>query len=353
MAAMGLKDTIYATLKRTGITDAVARSRWRQHRHLILCYHGISTLDEHEWNAQLYMTPAKLRARLRYLRDHDYAILPLADAVARLRAGTLPPRSVSLTFDDGATDFATHALPILREFNAPATVYVTTYYAEHRFPVFDTALSYVLWQGRHSAADVSALVEHAGPLAVATEAERQLVRALVRTYTDDREMNGAEKQAFLERVGALVHVDVAAFSASGRLAIMTPETVRSLPRDLVDVELHTHRHRTPRDADQFKREIKDNRASLAAIMGDSAARTHFCYPSGDYSSSFVTWLGELGVTSATTCVPRLVDSGSAALLLPRFVDTMNVSDLSFEAWVTGMAQWLPRRTENTLDPARA
>ena len=350
---MGLKDTIYATLKRTGITGAVARSRWRQDRHLILCYHGISTLDEHEWNGQLYITSPKLRARLRYLRDHDYAILPLAEAIARLRAGTLPPRSVSLTFDDGATDFATHVLPILREFNAPATVYVTTYYAEHRFPVFDTALSYVLWLGRRSGADVAALVEHAGPLPVATEADRQRVRALVRTYTDDLEMNGAEKQAFLERVGALVRVDVAAFTASGRLAIMTPDMVRALPRDLVDVELHTHRHRTPRDTALFKREIEDNRASLAAIMGDGSRRTHFCYPSGDYSSSFVAWLDELGVTSATTCVPRLADTASAALLLPRFVDTMNVSDLSFEAWVSGVAQWLPRRTENTLDPARA
>lgn len=350
---MGLKDTIFATLKGTSITGAVANSRWRQARHLILCYHGISTLDEHEWNGQLYMTPAKLRARLRFLRDNTFAILPLDEAITRLRAGTLPPKSVSLTFDDGATDFATHAVPILREFNAPATVYVTTYYAEHRYPVFDTALSYVLWHGQTSGADLASMVERVAPLPVFSDADRERVRSLVRSYTDNRGMNGEAKQEYLRRVGALVKVDVDAFTASGRLAIMTPEMVRALPRDIVNVELHTHRHRTPRDEAQFKREIEDNRSSLAAMMGDTVRRTHFCYPSGDYSASFVTWLGELGVTSATTCVPRLADTGSAPLLLPRFVDTMGVSDLAFEAWVSGIAQWLPRRTEHRLDPARA
>src|SRR4029077_19879262 len=102
--------------------------------------------DEHEWNEELYIPPVLLRRRLRHLRARGYNILPLAEACDRLGKGTLPPRSVALTFDDGAVDFASRALPILREFDVPATVYLTTYYSDARLPVFDVVLSYVLWR---------------------------------------------------------------------------------------------------------------------------------------------------------------------------------------------------------------
>jgi len=49
------------------------------------------------------------------------------------------------------------------------------------------------------------------------------------------------------------------------------------------------------------------------------------------------------LASATTCDPGLVTWESDSLLLPRFVDTMSVSDATFVAWVTGGAVLLPRR----------
>lgn len=347
------KEVVYAISKATGVTDLVAASAWRRHRHLILCYHGVSTRDEHEWNGELYITQDRLRHRLRFLREHDYEILSLDAALKRLSAGTLPPKSVSLTFDDGALDFATHAVPVLREFQAPATVYLTTYYSEHEGPVFDTGLRYVLWKGRASGADLAPLLDQPGPLGIVTDAERNRVRTLASAHVAEAGLGGPEKFAWLGQVGDAVGVDVEALAASGVLRIMPPEVVRSLPRDLIDIELHTHRHRTPRHEAAFRREIEDNRACIAAMTSDDRSRVHFCYPSGDYSQSFLAWLGALGVTSATTCLPGLADLRSHPLLLPRFIDTMSVSDLTFEAWTSGVASWLPQRARYKLDPSRA
>ena len=67
-----------------------------------------------------------LQRRLEVLRRLDCSVLPLGEALARLYRGELPPRAVALTFDDGYFDFKARALPLLRRFGYPATVYVTT-----------------------------------------------------------------------------------------------------------------------------------------------------------------------------------------------------------------------------------
>jgi hypothetical protein len=117
--------------KKTGLSGAMRDGAWRRRRLLILAYHGISITDEHEWSPELYLPHDGLRARFELLRDEGYNVVSLREGVERLRAGTLPPRSVALTFDDGMVDFQ-RAVPLLQEFRFPATVFVTTYYAQKR-----------------------------------------------------------------------------------------------------------------------------------------------------------------------------------------------------------------------------
>jgi hypothetical protein len=149
--------------------------------------------DEHEWSPGLYVTQAKLRERLKSLRDGGYTILPLSEATRRLYDGTLPPRSVALTFDDGAIDFERRALPVLREFNAPATLYLTTFYCVSRQPVFDTVLSYVLWRGRSSTADVSSLCGSPETLGVSSEAQRKKTRNALHDHATREQMSAEQK----------------------------------------------------------------------------------------------------------------------------------------------------------------
>src|SRR5262245_21908917 len=99
-----LKQFKQATLKSAktaGISTLVQNSRWRRRRLLILAYHGISALDEHEWNHTQYMPPRVLRTRLQQLKDSRCAVLRLDEAIARLQANDLPDRAVAITFDDG------------------------------------------------------------------------------------------------------------------------------------------------------------------------------------------------------------------------------------------------------------
>ena len=345
------KETLVAAIARSGIPRLMRDSEWRRRRLLILCYHGVSTADEHEWNGELYIPPTLLRQRLRYLREHQYSVLPLNEACEKLTNETLPPRSIAITFDDGARDFASTALPILREFNVPATVYLTTYYSDVPLPVFDVVLSYVLWRGRHVRADLSSLCERREPLWAQTPTERRNATRILYAFAAARGLDAIDKNALVASVATRVGVDYDEVLTSGVLQIMSPNEIRALPTDLVDVQLHTHRHRTPRNRELFMRELRDNALRIREIR-DARRLDHFCYPSGDYDGAFLGWLREAGVEYATTTLPGLASPDHNPLLLPRLIDTAARSERSFEAWASGLADLFPKHRMHRLDRSR-
>jgi len=69
----------------------------------------------------------EFRAHLETLRQGGYQVLPLTEIVARLRGGQpLPERCVAISVDDAFRSFLSGAMPLLREYGYPATLFVNT-----------------------------------------------------------------------------------------------------------------------------------------------------------------------------------------------------------------------------------
>ena len=339
-----VKRRLLRAASRLGLLNGLRESTWRQRRLLILCYHSVSIDDEHEWSGTYSMSPALLESRFRMLRDGGYNVLPLDEAIRRLYEGSLPPRSVALTFDDGMFDLQARALPLLKQFGFPATVYLTTFYSEYQKPIFGLFCSYVLWRARTRMPhpDTRSIIGRQSAWDLSTEAGRRRAHREIMDFTVQERYALPERISLAERLTGLLGDDYAALRAKRILTVMTPEEAGQIAREGVDVELHTHRHRTPTDHALFLREITDNRRRIDPRRGGVAR--HFCYPSGVYHSEFLPWLREAGVQTATTCDPGLASSKTEPLLLPRLVDTSNLSALDVEGWLTGMsAFFLPRK----------
>jgi len=102
---------------------------WLPSRHSrILMYHRVIN-PESEPIPQLpgmYVRPETFRMHLEYLTKY-FKIIPLEDLIASYSEKlTTKEKYIALTFDDAWIDFKKNALPILEEFEAPATVFVPT-----------------------------------------------------------------------------------------------------------------------------------------------------------------------------------------------------------------------------------
>ena len=101
MQVAALKTALFACANAAGVSGCFANTAWRCRRLLILCYHGVSLGDEHQWNPTLYISPRTLSRRLDALRRLGCSVLSLSEAIDRLYETSLPKRAVVLTFDDG------------------------------------------------------------------------------------------------------------------------------------------------------------------------------------------------------------------------------------------------------------
>jgi peptidoglycan/xylan/chitin deacetylase (PgdA/CDA1 family) len=335
------KSQALRAIKVTGGFGSIRDSRWRARRLLILGYHGVSLDDEHEWDSALYISQRQLESQLKMVRSAGYTVLPLGEALAAVEDGTLPPRSVAITFDDGTHDFHERAYPVLQSLGLPVAVYLTTYYCDYEAPVFKPMCNYLLWKGRDRTVVLADITGSKESFDLRTSEGRARALSGMIQLAERERYSGADRQRMVERLAAALHIDFGRLMARRMLQIMRPSSVQQLAGEGVDVQLHTHRHRAPIDRDLFLNEINENRTRIQQMTGKRPS--HFCYPSGNYRPEFLTWLEEAQVASAVTCDPGFVHAQSHRLLLPRFVAAENVSPLVFEAWLTGAADWLPRR----------
>jgi peptidoglycan/xylan/chitin deacetylase (PgdA/CDA1 family) len=316
---------------------AVLSSSWRNSRLLILCYHGISLDDEHIWNPSLYVSPAQFRSRLELLKRLKCNVLQLGEAVERLYAGALPPRAVTITFDDGFYDFFDRAWPLLNEFSFPATVYLATYYSGLNRPVFDLMCRYLLWKGQGKELRWPEVI--GGPVLL-NDSGRQTANAAIGAFCKSNGLPEIKKHEILQDLAERVNVDLEDLSRRKILHLMSGAEICQVSAR-TSIELHTHRHQVVPDRGRFCREIYENREAIRLLTCSEAK--HFCYPSGVVLDGSPEWLKECGVVSATTCKPGLASRYCDPMLLPRILDSMLMTEDECASWITGLGALIPRR----------
>jgi peptidoglycan/xylan/chitin deacetylase (PgdA/CDA1 family) len=343
-----IKVAALRALEVTGGMRAFGASGWRRSRLLILAYHGISRYDEHRWNGALYMSPEMLAGRMRMLRESGCTVCSLAEGLERLFNGTLEPRTVVVTFDDGFEDFLACAYPILTELQIPATVFLPTLSLGAPRPSFPLACSYILWKANRAAVRLPDLA--AQPFAVADAPSRTAAVVAIMKIMKQEAWSSADRDRFVRALAEGVSVNYDDILERRLFRVMSAEDVARLSAAGIDFQLHTHTHNTPREREAFAREIEVNRERIEQLT--HVRPSHFCYPSGNYDPAFLTWLQELGVASAVTCDPGLATRDTPALMLPRFVDTSTTSDVEFRGWLAGPAALLSRRRSYADPPDR-
>ena len=320
---------------------ALAR-RLTRHDLRILCYHGFVLDDEDRFRGSLFVSRDFLDRRMRYLRDHGYAVLPLDEAVDRLEAGTLPRDPLTITIDDGFHSVHAVARPVLDAYHFPSTLYLTSYYFEKATPIFQLAVDYICWKSPRRTVDLSQLGVAALAQAHAldfTPDNRSWASAQIFAHGAAK-LDEAGRVDLSQRLAAALNVDYQRMRDDRLLSLISPAEARELEAAGMAIELHTHRHQFPECAQAAATELRDNRAAIEPVLGRRLA--HFCYPSGTWHHTHRPVLEAAAIRSATTCHAGLARKGANLLALPRILDDNRVSQIEFEAEVSGFTDLLRR-----------
>lgn len=241
-------------------------------------------------------------------------ILPLDEAVVRLKAGTLPSRAASITFDDGYSDNFHVALPILKRHGLVATFFIATGFLDGGRMWNDTVIEAIRLTPlkRLEFDQIPGMTFGVTPVGT-TDEKRRTINTLVASL---KYLPIEERILRTEQIANVAQVEVPTN------LMMTSSEVKLMRQAGMLIGAHTVSHpilATLGSAAAYS-EIANSKSSLENLLGESVGL--FAYPNGkphvDFNSDSVAIVRELGFDAAVTTRWASSQLGTDPLQIPRF-----------------------------------
>jgi len=293
----------------------------RSGRLLVLIYHRVHPQASADFPGRL--DAGRFDAQMALIRRHCHPVA-LADAVPALREGSLPPRAVAVTFDDGYADNAEIALPILLRHGVPATFFVASGFLDGG-RMWNDSVAESIRRAPAGTLDLRDLQLGSHQLVSQVQRSRVAARVIMSIKRLPQEERQARVEAICERIGVALPDDL----------MMTSAQVRSLSQAGMEVGAHTVSHPILRTLDEqaARHEIQGNREALERIVG-TAVRS-FAYPNGklddDYTVRDRDLVESLRFDYALSTQRGVASGASDRFQLPRFTP-----------WDRSPGRWLAR-----------
>lgn len=234
---------------------------------------------------------AAFRSQMEMLAE-CFNVLPLREAVQMLHTERMPARAVCITFDDGYRSIYELALPILQEFNFPATVFVTSGHIGNGNMWNDRIVESIrrMPTGRLDLQEFGMGVRH-------LEFTHDRVRTVKEVTQSAKYRSLSERQSLTLLLEELA-------GGTGPDLMLTEEMVLSLSHHGIEIGAHTVTHPILINLDDTtaRKEITESKEMLEALLGTSVEL--FAYPNGkagtDFDERHVQMVRDVGFTAAFT-----------------------------------------------------
>ena len=306
-----LKRSSAAALSSTGLLSLVGHVSTRN--LTILALHRV--VKESEWSQSLYkpmmVTEGQFDSLLDIIR-RNYHPVSLSDAVQQIRERKkFKPGTVVITFDDGYLDVYEYAYPLLKAYDIPATLFLTTGF-------IGDENKYLLWDEIDYCCrtDGLAIPELDERFSAELRTASRLMTRLSNTRTARIEafiratllgISVEERSRFIDLLRACIPAD----AARPRL-MLSWDQVREMS-GLVEISNHTVSHRLLDELDEqeIRREISASKEKIEQVTGKECRG--LAYPGGVYTPTVVEIARDCGIEYAVTT--RFSNNSQAADLL--------------------------------------
>ena len=240
-----------------------------------------------------------------------FNVMPLHEALRALDERRLPPRTVCITFDDGYRSVHDLALPILRKFRLPATVFVTSgFVGADAGNMWNDRIIHAVQSLPAGTLDLTSIGLACYPLNSLDERRQAAMRVIeAGKYLPPLERDNLV--ARLDRMSGMHHDAL----------MLLPDMLVALDRNGVEIGAHTISHPilTSLDDDSARAEIVTGKRQLEALIGKPVRL--FAYPNGkvgqDYDARHVEMVRQAGFFAAFTTAVGAITGDQDRFQLPR------------------------------------
>lgn len=218
----------------------------------------------------------------------------------------------SVTFDDGWRDTYTLAFPILKEFNAPATIFVSTGKIGQTRPFWQQLLGNHFKKAVHinEKEDQECLRNIIGL--------RKLEALDYEQYKKTVNKWKLKNNEYIQRQMERLDIECGKTAGNGDRIFLNEDEIREMKNSsLIDFGSHTVNHviLTNEDHDIVKWELSGSRAKLMKVTGNEIDT--LSYPNGNYSEDIIKTAKDVGYKIACTAKRNRVGIGNNLMQLPR------------------------------------
>lgn len=301
----------------------------------IICLHGISFNDEHQWFPSFFMSRETLIERLDYI-EKNFKVISLDQALELQKNKVINDNYVVITADDGFyNNYKILAYELVKR-KMPATFYVSTKHVIDQRPVLRHILSYMFYKTKVKTLNTEKLNLSKS---YSDLTDHNKLKELKDLLIDKYEYLAPEViDEFMVLLGGELEIDYLALRDSRLFHLMNTNEMRELDQGLIKIELHTHNHFDLDSPELADTEIELNKSILKEHLGRDCA--HFCYPRGIWSKKLWPILRKHQILSATSGEFGFFDQTSDTYSIPRILDSANVSKIEFEAEIVGLSNLL-------------
>lgn len=271
-------------------------------RAAVLIYHHFENTKKYPWCLSS-ITVEEFEYQIHYLSQR-YEFISLERLIQFIRSKeTLSQRSVVITFDDGYKDNHTYAYPILKRYNVPATIFLTSGHINTGALFWWDKVGYVVFNTALESLDLSQL----GAYSLRSTKDR--LRAISNITAKINELSEEQKKLALGKLEILAGISVP--SDLGKQLILSWDEVREMSENGISFGAHsvTHPILTKVSLEEANEQIIKSKQLIEKELGQDIKA--FSYPNGapgDYNDNIKRILYEQGFTCAVAGMPpRTVD----------------------------------------------
>jgi len=290
-----IKSLAVPVLYYTGFFDLM---RYLQRRRVtILMYHRFSATPE-----PFKVSQNTFEQQIRFLK-RKYNIIKFSDYVRCMtgKLNSLPRNSLIITIDDGYEDNYLYAFPVLKKYNIPATIFLTTDFIFRQAWLWPNKLEYIL---KSSSKSHFVFTINAKKINLSVGSFEDWHRSQLTIFNELRKP-GVRINEVLDDLADFLNVDVPS-CVTEQFKPLYLDNIREMQQNHITFGSHTCSHPILSNLDKTTliHELSDSKNELESAL--STPVNVLCYPNGtkeDFSKTVVDVAVKCGYKAGVTTIP--------------------------------------------------